>query len=97
VASVFSVWENAFKEAAALARKNMEGTRSAFEGATSRTVDNAAVLASAAGAGVENLTAAASSVAGSASTPARSALTGDGQEAQSERRGAPGGDGGRRK
>jgi hypothetical protein len=44
VTSVFSAWESAFKEAAALAQKNMVGTRSAFEDAASRTIESAAVF-----------------------------------------------------
>jgi hypothetical protein len=97
VTSVFSVWENAFKEAATLARKNMEGTRSVFEGATNRTIDNAAAITGGAGSGMGNVTAAASPIAGSGGAPERSALTGDGEQAQGERRGAPGNSGGKRK
>lgn len=37
--SMFSVWESAFKDAAALARKNMAETRSAMEHATHATAD----------------------------------------------------------
>jgi hypothetical protein len=87
VTSVFSVWETAFKEAAALAKKNMEGTRSVFEDASSRAIDNAAAFTRAPGQGIENVTATARSVAESGGMPGRSALTGDGEQAQGDGRG----------
>lgn len=84
VTSVFSVWESAFKEAAALAKKNMAGTRSAIEDAANRTIENAAAFSSAAGSGM--------SKAAAGSSP----MTGDGEQAGGDRRSMPS-SGGRRK
>lgn len=97
VTSVFSVWESAFKEAAALAKKNMAGTRSAIEDATNRTIENAAAFTSAASNGMENVTAAASHAGGASGMSGRSAMSGDGEQGQGDRRGAPSSSGGRRK
>ena len=41
VTSMFSVWESAFKEVAALARKNMVVARTTMEDAASRAMENA--------------------------------------------------------
>lgn len=47
VSSMFSVWESAFKEVAALAKKNMTTARSAVEEATGRAMEGAANYATA--------------------------------------------------
>jgi hypothetical protein len=44
---MFSVWESAFKEVAALAKKNMTTARSAVEEATGRAMEGAANYANA--------------------------------------------------
>jgi hypothetical protein len=102
VTSVFTVWESAFKEAAALAKKNMAGTRSAIEDATNRTLGTAAAFAGsngmpsfirAGGNGMENVTPEATNQDGEASE--RSAMSGDGEKAE-DRRSLPS-SGGRRK
>lgn len=60
VTSMFSVWESAFKEVAALAKKNMTTARSAVEQATGKAIESAAGYATAA---ADAATAAASSQA----------------------------------
>jgi hypothetical protein len=101
VTSVFSVWESAFKEAAALAKKNMAGTRSAIEDATNRTLDTAAALTAAnampsfiraGGNAAQDGTSEATNQDGSEGT----AMSGDGEQASGDRPSAPS-NGGRRK
>jgi hypothetical protein len=41
IAGMFSVWESAFKEATALARKNMDAAQSAMEDAASKAMESA--------------------------------------------------------
>jgi hypothetical protein len=86
VTSVFSVWESAFKEAAALARKNMAGARTAIEDASRSAAENAASMAGAAGDGVEDAAATVNDLAGSDS--GKGVIGGDGA---GETRGGPGG------
>jgi hypothetical protein len=87
--SMFSVWESAFREAAALAKKNMMTARSTMEDATSRTMDRATAFATtAAGNGMENAATLASRAAGAAEAAGSGALGTD-AEPGGERRGAP--------
>jgi hypothetical protein len=86
VTSVFSVWESAFKEAAAMARKNMAGARTAIENASRSAAENAASMAGAAGDGVEDAAATVNELAGS--DRRKGVIGGDGA---GETRGGPGG------
>lgn len=97
VTSVFSVWESAFKEAAALAKKNMAETQAAVQDATSRTIENAGAFSTAARSGVEDAAAAASQMAGASGLAGRTGLSGEGEQTPEERRGTPGSSGGKRK
>jgi hypothetical protein len=98
VTSVFSVWESAFKEAAALARKNMAGARTAIDDASRSAAENAASMARVPGNAMEDAAATASRLVGSGSLSGKGASGGDGEDSASERGGgSSGSSSGRRK
>jgi hypothetical protein len=89
VTSVFSVWESAFKEAAALAKQNMAGAQAAIDSSASRTVEGASALSDAASSTLEDA-AEASHMAGGGSAQGRSGPAregGEGQPTPDDRRG----------
>jgi hypothetical protein len=96
VTSVFSVWESAFKEAAALARKNMAGARTAIDDANRSAAENAASMAGVAGDAMQDAAATASRLVGSGSLAGKGGSGGDGEDSASDGGGRPSGSGRRR-
>lgn len=88
MASMFSVWESAFKEVAELAKKNMVAAHSQVEESASRTMDTAARFTTAASDNMQDAVA----IAGMAG---RSAMATEGGNGGGDRRSPQGG--GRRK
>jgi hypothetical protein len=80
VSSMFSVWESAFKEVAALARKNMTTARSAVEEAAGRAMEGAANYANA-----------VSETAAAQSDVAKSSIIVDADATEEKRNGVSGG------
>jgi hypothetical protein len=86
--SMFSVWESAFKEVAALAKKNMVAARSSMEDAANRALENAGNFTTAA---ADSMGESASRSTSSSIYPGRSGTTSEEETAASDRRGSPGG------
>jgi ElaB/YqjD/DUF883 family membrane-anchored ribosome-binding protein len=75
VTSMFSVWESAFKEVAALAKKNMTAARNVAEEATSRAVQSVDTAATVAANTAQDAVSAASNAATSTSASLSGAAT----------------------
>lgn len=86
MASMFSVWESAFKEVAALAKKNMSTAQSVVEDAAGRATETAA-----------NYVVAASEAATSQSEAAKNSIILDPESSPDEKRTSPSGSSGKRK
>lgn len=90
VTSMFSVWESAFKEVAALAKKNMTAARSVADEAASRAAQSVDTAATVAANTAQDAMSAASSAATSATSASMSGTATTAEDEGDQRRG-PGG------
>jgi hypothetical protein len=91
VTSMFSVWESAFKEVAALAKNNMMAARSNIEGAADRAAQTTAGYAGATIDAASGTTDAVESAVNATAHAARSSATGEEHGAEERKGPSPGG------